>query len=183
MKLCSLFISANSMRDEIFVPVKDFENRFWISNFGRIISHNHRNNTIKFLRPHLDSLGYYATQLRMKPINRRVRVHVLVAEHFVSRSNTSHTVVNHLSGIKTDNYFENLEWTTIGDNVRHSVRIGCFNIKGERHPMSKLKTEDVIRIREMYNAGKTHKEIAEIFGVSRRQVGDIVNCKNWGWLV
>lgn len=182
MNLPELFIWANAMTDERFVPVKNFETRFWISDFGRIVSHDHRKNTIKFLSCSIDKEGYYATQLRMKPENRKVRVHILVAEHFVEKNDPSHIVVNHLLGVQLNNYFKDLEWTTYGDNIKHAVKIGLFNIKGERHPLSKLKEVDVLKIRSLYSEGLTQKNIAKLYGICRRQAGDIINRKNWGWL-
>lgn len=183
MDLCELFIYANSMEGERFVPVKGFEGRFWVSDFGRIISHDHRKNTIKFLKCHLDSSGYCATQLRMKPDNRKVRMHVLVAEHFVQKEKLSHNIVNHMLGIKTNNYYKDLEWTNHDGNVKHAIRTGLFNIKGEKHPNSKLTESSVLQIRSLYKSGLTQKQIGQRFGIGRRQAGDIINRKNWGWLL
>lgn len=182
MNLPELFIWANAMTEERFVPVKDFESRFWISDFGRIVSHDHRKNTVKFLKPAIDNEGYYATQLRMKPNNRKVRAHQLVAEHYIEKKDPSHNVVNHLFGIQLNNYYKDLEWTTLGKNITHAVEIGIFNIKGEKHPNNKLKESEVIQIRQLALTGLTHQKIADQFGICRRQAGDIINRKNWGWL-
>ncbi len=182
MTLPELFIEANSMPEERFCPVKNFEGRFWISDFGRIVSHDHRKNTIKFLRPHIDGEGYFATQLRMKPFNRKVRVHILTAEHWVEKKDPSHTWVNHLTGVKLNNYYKDLEWTTPAGNCKHAVDAGLHNLKGEKHPMRKMTESKVRDIRELYKLGITQQQIGNIYGICRRQAGDIINRKNWSWL-
>lgn len=182
LTLAELFIWANAMEEERFVPIKDFGGRFWISDFGRIVSCDHRKNTIKMLKPCPDSSGYYNTQLRMKPINKRVRVHVLVAEHFIAKTDTSYNCVNHLHGIKLCNYYKDLEWTTIGENIRHAFTTGLNNHRGSNHKMSKLQEADVIQIRELHRNGIPNKEIANKFNVSPRQIRDIVKRINWEWL-
>lgn len=118
----------------------------------------------------------------MKPINRKVRVHVLVAEHFVEKKDPSHSWVNHIFGIKLWNYYKDIEWVTPAGNCAHAVEKGLHNLKGANHPNSKLKESDVLQIRFLYSTGLTHKQIAAKFGINRRQAGDIINRKNWGWL-
>lgn len=182
MEIVELFIWANSMPEERFVPIKDFEGRYWISDFGRIVSHDQRKNCVNFLTPYVDDQGYYAPTLRMKPKKGRSRLHVLVAEHFLEKDSPEQTNVNHKTGIKLWNYYKDLEWTTPQENTMHAVNTGLHNLKGERHPLNKLKKEQVIEIRSLYRIGLTHKQIAEKFGICRRQAGDIINGKNWGWL-
>lgn len=183
MNLPELFIWANAMQGERFSPVTKFEGRFWISDFSRIVSYDHRKNTVNFLRPHIDNEGYYATQLRMKPKQRKVRVHVLTAEHYVDKKEPAHIWVNHLLGIKLWNYYKDLEWCLPAQNCAHAVETGLHNLKGEKHPNKKLTEFDVKKIRELRNNGLTHKDISKQFNISRRQAGDIINRKNWGWLV
>lgn len=53
---------------------------------------------------------------------------------------------------------------------------------GERQPNSKLKTMQVIQIKELVNGGAALQEIADEFGVSRSLVGMISKGKRWGHL-
>lgn len=178
-----LFIYANSMTEERFVPIKKFEGRFWISDFGRVVSVDARKGLVNFLHPYIDATGYYNTELRMKPETRKVRIHTLVGEHFVSKTDPDHNIVNHLLGIKLFNYYKVLEWTTLGDNVKHAVDTGLMDLKGEKHPNAKLTSAQVKEMRQLRRySGLTHKEIAHQFGITRRQAGDVINGINWGWL-
>lgn len=177
------FISNNQLPQERFTPVLNFEGRFWISDNGRIVSYMGRVN-LSILSPHLDSLGYYAATLRMKPLKRKCRIHQLVGEHFCKPINTFEKMCwNHIDGNKLNNYFKNLEFISASQNIKHAVRIGLFNIKGEKHPMSKLTEMQVLEIRRLYTTGLTHEEIVSKFSICRRQAGDIINRKNWGWLI
>lgn len=182
MTLPQLFIWANKMDGEEFLPVPGYEGRFWISCFSRIVSYNQRNNSVKFLRPYLDCLGYRNTQLRMKPRNRMVRVHTLTAEIFCEGKSDIKNWVNHIDGIKLNNHHSNLEWVTPKGNCDHALTTGLHDLKGEKHPMSKLNNEQVLEIRELRKTGLSHQAIADKFSICRRQAGDIINRKNWGWL-
>src|SRR5687768_864885 len=76
------FILLYQLPEERFLPVLNFEGRFWISDHGRIISYNGRYGGARFMSPHRDSLGYYNTQLRKAPLSIKKRVHQLVGEHY-----------------------------------------------------------------------------------------------------
>lgn len=179
------FIQSNQLPEERFLPVTNFEGRFWVSDHGRIVSHDHRKSTVAFLSPHLDSLGYYNTQLRMKPENRKCRVHQLVGEHFCEMVYTpGHRMVwNHKDGNKLNNHYTNVEFVTHEYNIKHAVKTGLFDRKGIKHHNSILTEEMVLKMRELRKAGMIYKEIGIKFGVGRRHAADVVNGVCWGWLV
>lgn len=51
--------------------------------------------------------------------------------------------------------------------------------KGESHGCSKLKTEDIIKIRALYANGMPSRNLAKLFKVSQMQVQRIVARKSW----
>jgi hypothetical protein len=51
--------------------------------------------------------------------------------------------------------------------------------RGENHPNAKLKSEDVIKIRELYSKGFSIKVIARNFKVSNWNIREIVDRKTW----
>jgi hypothetical protein len=168
--------------EEIWKDVQGFEGRFKISNLGNVLSINGRYKGERLLKPCIDTEGYYVTELRMTPINRRVRVHQLVAEHFVMRSwNLQHPCVNHRDGNKTNNNYLNLEWVSKKDNCLHAVETGLHNLKGVNSPNSKVTEREVKLIRELALNGFSSQGISDLLEnkISRRHVTDIINRINW----
>ena len=126
----------------------------------------------------IDQLGYYNTQLRMRPKYRQVRIHQLVGEYFVDNPNNK-PCINHKDGDKLNNHYTNLEWCTIGENTSHAFSIGLINKTGENHHHAKLKDADIPKIFELRQQGLIMRDIGNIFGVSRRTIGDVLNRNLW----
>lgn len=175
--------------EEIWIPVKGFEDRYQISNHGRLKSF-----TIKMIKSFpngyilkgtVDSSGYLGIMLGYSKSERyKNRIHVLVGEHFIPKNESGLKLcINHLDGNKLNNHWSNLEWITLSENVKHAVMSGLFDKKGEKHTHAKLTNEKVLEMRRLrFKEGLTHQKIADMFGVCRRQAGDVINGINWGWL-
>lgn len=173
---------------EIWADIPEWEGKYQISNYGRFKSIGGRS---KKLNPDgeitygaKDIFGYRVATLRRPPKTRMmIRIHTLVGNAFVLKKESKLKLcINHKDGNKSNNHFENLEWITSAENIKHAVDTGLFNIKGENHPSVKLTKEKVIQMRELRKKGLTHQAIADMFGICRRQAGDVIKGINWGWL-
>lgn len=54
-----------------------------------------------------------------------------------------------------------------------------MRLRGESHPRSKLTTEQVLQIRELYSKGFSSNVIARNFKVSTWNIEEIVKRKTW----
>lgn len=179
--------SSLIMDEEIWKEIKNWEGKYFISSHGRLKSINGR---YKLGYPEgyitcgcIDSLGYSVVTLRRPGTVEKYRIHVLVAQYFRDKPGyLEHPCVNHKDGDKQNNYYKNLEWTTLGGNVKHAVETGLMNLKGEKNPMVKLTELRVIEMRMLRKQGLTHQAIADRYGVCRRQASDVIRGVNWGWL-
>lgn len=88
----------------------------------------------------------------------------------------------HGNNIKNDDRIDNLRWGTASENtldqVRHGVHRGLKS-RGEDHPMSKLRLNQVIEIKKLIQDGATLKNIAERFNVAMTTVSKIKIGMSW----
>lgn len=162
--------------EEQWKRIEDFPN-YYISNLGKVRSHKTSNT--KIIDGWVSNAGYNRVTLRRHDKRYRRAVHRLVAEAFIPNPKNK-SQVNHIDGDKLNNHVNNLEWVTSYENVKHSIKNNLNNPqKGEGHPFSKLKEEDVMRINERYDNGESSSEIAKDYPVNYRSVMDIVNGKTW----
>lgn len=108
---------------------------YQVSDVGRVRSHNKVTSSARFpvrhwkdriLKPKVsakDRISRYSLWKDGKEYT--VQAHRLVAEAFIP-GDTSLTV-NHKDGNRQNNTVDNLEWLSIGDNIRHAFMTGLVN--------------------------------------------------------
>ena len=88
----------------------------------------------------------------------------------------------HLDGDKHNNHISNLCWGTGKENQHDQLKHGT-DCQGIKHPMVKLKEEQVRVIFHAYHDGYyTQRELAKAFGISQCHVGCIVRKESWSHL-
>jgi hypothetical protein len=90
--------------------------------------------------------------------------------------------VNHKNGAKADNRPENLELATYSEQRHHAIKVlGArhHDVRGSKHPKTKLSEADVLEIRRLRAEGMMVKAIAERFSMKPKAVSAIVNRKTW----
>lgn len=111
--------------------------------------------------------------------HRRVQVCQILCEHFYGpkptpRHESAHSCGNgHLACVTG----RHLRWATRRENMQDKLIHGT-SMKGEEHNMVKINEDDVMHIRSLQGR-VTHQEIADMFGLSRQHIGEILARKRW----
>ena len=191
----SEYAKIKDLPNELWLPVKDYEDIYHISNMGRLkvldrtcwLSEEKQTFT-RIKREHIsarcDIKTWYPNHILIKVNTKKTKtIHRLVAEHFIPNP-LNLPQINHKNGLKWDNRVENLEWVTAQENSIHAYATGLsVAAKGSKRYNAKINEEKAKKIKDFLknrinftpSLGKT----AEIFGVSRSIVREIWEEKSW----
>ena len=99
---------------EIFMPIKDYEDTYAVSNLGRVKNIK----TGRILKQCKNNGGYMLVDLWKNGKQRTHLVHRLVLTNFKANPRNC-SDVNHIDENKENNSLNNLEWTTHQANINH----------------------------------------------------------------
>lgn len=104
--------------NEIWKDIQGFEYKYRISSYGNVESLNfNRSGKSKLLTPCKNSNGYLTVNLYKNSKNSNVKVHKLVAIHFLNHKPCNYKeVVNHIDFDKSNNKIDNLELISQREN-------------------------------------------------------------------
>lgn len=104
---------------EIWKDIRGYENRYQVSNTGKIRSLINNKNKIrkqpKILKPYLDKDGYEIIKLSKNCKSRAFKVHRLVAIYFLDNIDDK-PAVDHIDTNRRNNNYTNLRWVTNKEN-------------------------------------------------------------------
>ena len=168
---------------EIWRDVVGYEGWYQVSDMGRVrrVAPGKSTYVGRILDPKEDDHGYIRVTLHRNGTGKEGRVHRLVMAAFLGECPPGKEV-NHKSGDKTDNRLENLEYTTLQENMRHAWHVlGRPNMtKGEGHPAAKLTDNEVREIRRLFATGRfTKVKLGKMFNVSHKTIERIVTHDTW----
>lgn len=117
--------------NEIWLPVKNYEGYYEVSNLGNIrsldkIQRAKKNPYFvkgKPIKSRNHPCGYKMVNLWRLSIRNSFLVHRLVANAFIPNPN-NYPQINHKDGNKKNNIVENLEWCNNSINVTHALNTG-----------------------------------------------------------
>lgn len=162
---------------EIWKDIKDYEELYQISNYGRVKSlYRYVDKTHiykeKIMKNHNDGRNYYDIQLTKNGTRKTVKIHRLVAEAFVPNPN-NYKWVNHKDENPSNNYYENLEWCTPKYNANYgtnkeriskklSKKINQYNKDGEfiKQWNSSVEIFKALKIRHTTECCNNQRKIA-----------------------
>ncbi len=134
------------VKDETFVDIKDYNGRYKIGNKGTVIGvsrskDNRYNNKQWILKQYEDRNGYMYVTLQKDKKRKTIKVHRLVATHFIDNP-YNYPCINHIDSNRKNNDVSNLEFCTHKQNTQWALRTGRFDnmkkMNSERMKKSKL---------------------------------------------
>lgn len=149
---------------ELWKDIEDYEGLYQVSNFGNI--KNIKSQKHKFLKKSLKNNKYMKVNLSKNNKLRTFAVHRLVAIAFIPNPHNK-LRVNHKNGIKSDNYYENLEWVTDSENMIHAIETGLKKLK--------INESDIVQIFKMANENIDITEISNNFNISKAYTLSLLN--------
>lgn len=166
---------------EIWKPVKNYENLYEVSNLGKIRSVDRNitttNGTIRCLRGKPVACtparsGYVFVMLYKDSVPKRYSVHRVVAETFLPNPENL-PQVNHIDEDRANNCVYNLEWCTQSENIKSRKN------KGEKKVLQYDK--DGHFIKEWNSIVKISEELGIKYTTIQSAVSHNHFCSNYFW--
>lgn len=139
------FIEKFSLDGEVWKPIKGFENRYLVSNLGRVIGlsrevsigKNKRTIYTRFLNltPHKNT-QYVRVILYNDSGDKTMLVHRLVAEAFIPNPENK-SIVDHIDADRTNNKVSNLRWVTTKENMNNENYLNYLKTRKRSTPKYK----------------------------------------------
>lgn len=118
------FLSLQNFDNEIWKDIDGYEGLYQISNFGRVKSFIfHNGNSERILKLGINHYGYLQIKLCKEGNPKSYRINRSVALGYIPNHLNKKTV-NHIDTNKLNNMFDNLEWNTHGENIKHAYDNG-----------------------------------------------------------
>lgn len=171
---------------EVWLPISGYVGLYEISSYGRIRSKDRAlvcgyGVSVKkgqIIKPYITPKGYATVNLWREGKKKPFWIHRLVAMHFIANESCL-PEVNHKDFNKQNNCIDNLEWVTKKENIRHAYQAGkTFRIEmcKQGHKLSIEKAEEM---RQLHAAGRSHYEIAAMFGVAVVTSRAVIRGAHW----
>ncbi len=116
-----------NFENEFFKNIESYEELYQISTFGRVKSLLF--NKEKILKPYKSNKGYFIVRLFKNNNTKPYLISRLVGMHFIANPENK-PQINHIDGIKANNYYKNLEWATCLENIKHAWDNGLIQNPG-----------------------------------------------------
>lgn len=156
---------------------ENYEKFYEVSNHGQVrrSSPGRRTYPGLILSPNHTS-KYLVVNLHTASRRTTVPIHQLVTTAFIPKTSESNQV-NHIYGIVGHNTSLHLEWVTAKENIQRGILTGLKSPrKGGR---AVLNWDIAFEIKERHRLGKSVRDLAREFSVSRQSIHYIISGRTW----
>ena len=174
------FPNTEAKEDEYFLPVtsrsvKGIKPQYYISNYG----HFYSTYSDRLMKPTVAASkrrtgGYYVNTVQTTHGPETVLNHRVEMMEFNYQPGCEELTVDHINTKKRDDYIDNLEWVTVGENTRRAAKNGLL-LTGEDAPWTTLKDEQVHQICQLRLEGLSYSKIADKVGCKINRVFDVLH--------
>ena len=151
--------------NEIWLPIKNYENRYLVSNTGLVksILTNRNKPKEEIVKAYLrsETCQYLYVSLWFKNTSKTFALHRLVAEAFCENPDDKN-VVNHIDGNKLNNNACNLEWVTHSENHKHAYSLGLRSAEEHAEKMIGKKHSTASKYHNVCWATRDKRWVASI---------------------
>jgi len=169
--------------DEEWKDIPNTNGMYQVSNYGRVKSFMYNKEDGHILKGGFVK-KYRNLQIRINNKPKTVMVHKLVAEAWIPKPSSEHTIVSHIDKNQINNHISNLRWQTEEETRKINGELYSNYYKYRRPPLiitnSKLKANDIVLLKTMLQRGVPQVQIAKMFCISEMQVTRIKRGINWG---
>lgn len=143
-----------------------------ISNYGRLYS----KKSNRLMVPVINNSGYIKYRIRINKKEISILAHRMVADTFLPKPDSKDkTDIDHINGIKVDNYYLNLEWVTRSENIKRSFEMGLSHVDGgEKAILAKYSDEEIKKCILSYFNGESLTSISERSGISKTNLRSVL---------
>lgn len=157
--------------EEKWVELKEYP-QYFVSSYGRVWSEKTHKMLVPCIRSKT-SMYLYVNFCIGKSKMKKENIHRLVAKYFLDPPDSPDMEVNHIDGVKTNNFATNLEWVTKSENAKHAYRLGL------RHTQPKNIQKAInSRKRKVINldTGETFESVCDCARAINGRPGGIDKC-------
>ncbi|MCU5058913.1 HNH endonuclease [Bacillus cereus] len=124
----------------------------------------------------VDGSGYIQVALRKDGKAKELRVNRLVAQEFLPKpDNENKITVNHKDGNKTNNAVDNLEWSTLSEQMKHAYANGLKKPAKGCKVLTEEQMKEIKATYQRYKKGFGSVALAKKYGVESTTILRVIN--------
>lgn len=140
------FIKSVSLEGEIWKDVVGYEGKYYISNFGRVLTKSPTKGWVFLKGEQPNKFGHLRVGLYSHCKRSRIYIHQLVANHFIDNP-FGYNEIDHIDCNTQNNHYSNLRWCTHKENVNNPITLSKYQYKNKGKYNNEKTSKPVVQIK------------------------------------